>query len=269
VARPGWCSMRGCAGSAIRECLFGGLWAFQALPALALMLFGAKKASSIEALAERIGADPAALRSSVVRYNAAARGRADDPLGKSADMRQACERPVLSRWTCRSAARCCRWRRSRWAGCASTRPTAMCATSKGRDIPGLYAAGRSAVGIPSSRYMSGLSLADCVFSGRRAGAQRPSNQGDRTHGTTRRQGGLVTGGASGVGRETVLRLVREGARVVLTDLNEAGGHWPRRSASTAVPAPRRGRRSRLDARDGAAAQSASARSTCWSTTPAS
>ena len=39
----------------------------------------------------------------------------------------------------------------------------------GRDIPGLYAAGRTAIGIASSRYVSGLSLADCVFSGRRAG----------------------------------------------------------------------------------------------------
>jgi 3-oxo-5alpha-steroid 4-dehydrogenase len=35
-------------------------------------------------------------------------------------------------------------------------------------IPGLYAAGRTAVGIPSNLYMSGLSLADCIFSGRRA-----------------------------------------------------------------------------------------------------
>ena len=40
----------------------------------------------------------------------------------------------------------------------------------GQAIAGLYAAGRTAVGMPSSRYMSGLSLADCVFSGRRAGA---------------------------------------------------------------------------------------------------
>jgi 3-oxo-5alpha-steroid 4-dehydrogenase len=36
-------------------------------------------------------------------------------------------------------------------------------------IPGLYAAGRTAVGICSNSYVSGLSLADCVFSGRRAG----------------------------------------------------------------------------------------------------
>lgn len=34
---------------------------------------------------------------------------------------------------------------------------------------------------------------------------------------------LVTGGASGVGRETVLRLARKGARVVLTDLNVEAG----------------------------------------------
>ena len=30
-------------------------------------------------------------------------------------------------------------------------------------------AGRTAIGIPSHLYISGLSLADCVFSGRRAG----------------------------------------------------------------------------------------------------
>ena len=39
----------------------------------------------------------------------------------------------------------------------------------GSVIDGLYAAGRSAVGVCSNSYVSGLSLADCVFSGRRAG----------------------------------------------------------------------------------------------------
>ena len=39
----------------------------------------------------------------------------------------------------------------------------------GTAVPGLYAAGRSAVGLCSRSYVSGLSIADCVFSGRRAG----------------------------------------------------------------------------------------------------
>ena len=39
----------------------------------------------------------------------------------------------------------------------------------GSIVGGLYAAGRTAVGLCSNSYVSGLSLADCVFSGRRAG----------------------------------------------------------------------------------------------------
>ena len=50
----------------------------------------------------------------------------------------------------------------------------------GRPVPGLYAAGRSAVGLCSRSYVSGLSIADCVFSGRRAwhaaGLQPPGSQ---------------------------------------------------------------------------------------------
>ena len=37
------------------------------------------------------------------------------------------------------------------------------------EIPGLYAAGRTAIGICSNIYVSGLSVADCIFSGRRIG----------------------------------------------------------------------------------------------------
>ncbi|PRC57323.1 pyridine nucleotide-disulfide oxidoreductase, partial [Mycobacterium sp. ITM-2017-0098] len=40
----------------------------------------------------------------------------------------------------------------------------------GGNVAGLYAAGRTAVGICSNSYVSGLSLSDCIFSGRRAGA---------------------------------------------------------------------------------------------------
>ena len=47
----------------------------------------------------------------------------------------------------------------------------------GAPISGLYAAGRTAVGICSRSYVSGLSLADCVFSGRRAGINSALAQG--------------------------------------------------------------------------------------------
>lgn len=40
---------------------------------------------------------------------------------------------------------------------------------KGNEIKGLYAAGRTAVGVCSNIYVSGLSIADCIFSGRRVG----------------------------------------------------------------------------------------------------
>jgi 3-oxo-5alpha-steroid 4-dehydrogenase len=47
----------------------------------------------------------------------------------------------------------------------------------GSCVPGLYAAGRTAVGICSNSYVSGLSLADCVFSGRRAGRHAAAEVG--------------------------------------------------------------------------------------------
>lgn len=52
-------------------------------------------------------------------------------------------------------------------------------------IAGLYAAGRTAVGICSKSYVSGLALADCVFSGKRAGqhAALEANSDSPSHST--------------------------------------------------------------------------------------
>jgi 3-oxo-5alpha-steroid 4-dehydrogenase len=51
-------------------------------------------------------------------------------------------------------------------------------TPGGQPIDGLFAAGRTAIGICANSYVSGLSLADCVYSGRRAAehaVRRPSS----------------------------------------------------------------------------------------------
>jgi len=42
----------------------------------------------------------------------------------------------------------------------------------GSTIEGLYAAGRNAVYLPSRGYVSGLAIADCVFSTKRDDARR-------------------------------------------------------------------------------------------------
>lgn len=161
----------------IKECLFGRLWAFQALPALAMMLFSAKKAATIEDLVERIGADRAALRSSVVSANAAAAGRAVDPQGKSADMCQACQSAPFYAMDISIGARAFPMATLTLGGLRVNEADGHVRDAQGQDIPGLFAAGRSAIGIPSSRYVSGLSLADCVFSGRRAGRAAAIEQG--------------------------------------------------------------------------------------------
>ena len=47
----------------------------------------------------------------------------------------------------------------------------------GSPVAGLYAAGRTAAGLCSRSHVSGLSLADCVFSGRRPGRHPGSGRG--------------------------------------------------------------------------------------------
>ncbi|WP_028080192.1 FAD-binding protein [Solimonas soli] len=152
---------------AIREALFGGLWAFQSMPALFLMLF-APRARSPEALAAKIGMPPAALRQSVERYNDGAR-RKQDALGKSAAyLAELAQAPYYAldlsadskTFPCPAIT---------LGGLRVNEASGAVLDAQGLDIGGLYAAGRSAVGIASNSYVSGLSLADCLWSGRRAG----------------------------------------------------------------------------------------------------
>lgn len=153
---------------ALRQCLSGKLWAFQSLPAIAMMLLKAVKAPSPQALAQRIGADPLKLQAAIDANNAAASGGSDDAFGKSAEMRHALSGPLyaldisignplfpLAVLTL--------------GGLRVDEGSGQVLDEQGQAIAGLYAAGRTALGLPSSRYVSGLSLADCVFSGRRAG----------------------------------------------------------------------------------------------------
>ncbi len=145
------------------------LW-FQRLQAWYLLTAGRRHAPALEALARRAGVDPAGLAATVAAHNAAAAAGRDDPAGKPPEQVRAQDQPPYSLIDC-----------SVRPGVANPAPvltlgglvvaedTGQVRRADGRPVPGLYAAGRSAVGLCSRSYVSGLSLADCVFSGRRAG----------------------------------------------------------------------------------------------------
>ena len=154
---------------AMRQCLFGRIWAFQSLPALAMMLLSAKKAATPEALAARIQVDPAKLRASIDAASAAARGECEDAFGKSPDMRHDLSRGPFYAIDISIGSPTFPLAVLTLGGLVVNEDNGQVLDAAGQPIAGLFAAGRAAIGLPSSRYISGLSLADCVFSGRRAG----------------------------------------------------------------------------------------------------
>ena len=50
---------------------------------------------------------------------------------------------------------------------------------------------------------------------------------------------LVTGGASGIGRATALTFAREGAKLVIANMNEEGGHQTVQRMSPRQPPSKR------------------------------
>jgi 3-oxo-5alpha-steroid 4-dehydrogenase len=153
---------------AVREALHGNLWGFQSVPALVLTYAGAKRSASIEDLARRIGADPAVLVRDWQTYNHAAQS-GDDPLGKSRDLLHRLDTPPFYALDISADKRVFPCAALTLGGLRVDETDGSVRAGDSATVPGLYAAGRAAVGIASNHYVSGLALADCVWSGRRAG----------------------------------------------------------------------------------------------------
>lgn len=154
---------------ALREALFGGYWWFQTVPALALMLLKVRKGKSLDDLARTTGMSASVLREAVQANNAAARGQSGDPFGKSRGGRQALEKGPFYACDISVGNPIFPLGALTLGGLRVDEQSGAVLDEQAKVIPGLYAAGRAAIGIPSHLYISGLSLADCVFSGRRAG----------------------------------------------------------------------------------------------------
>ena len=145
------------------------LW-FQRLQTITMFGSGRTEAATVRQVATKVGIDAAAAERTVAAYNEVVHCGADDPLGKPGDQCQELVEPPFSLidisvrssvgFPCPTMT---------LGGLVVDEATGQVLGEDGRRIAGLYAAGRTAAGICSNSYVSGLSLADCVYSGRRAG----------------------------------------------------------------------------------------------------
>ncbi|WP_406358179.1 FAD-binding protein [Streptomyces sp. NBC_00658] len=133
--------------------------------------FGHHKANTLEKLARSCKIDPAGLIRTAAEHDAALASGEPDAYGKNDEFRHSLGQGPYYAVNIGTDA-------SRTfyplpfitlGGLVVDEGTGGTVRESGEAIPGLYAAGRSAVGICSNSYVSGLSLADAVFSGRRAG----------------------------------------------------------------------------------------------------
>jgi 3-oxo-5alpha-steroid 4-dehydrogenase len=153
------------------------LW-FQRLQAWYLLTFGRVTADTVADVAARARVDPDGLAATLAAYNAAAgAGDPSDPAGKPADLARAQDKPPYSLIDVSIRPRLLHPAPVlTLGGLVVDQETGHVLDAAGAPIAGLYAAGRSAVGLCSRSYVSGLSIADCVFSGRRAGRHAAAAQ---------------------------------------------------------------------------------------------
>lgn len=143
------------------------MW-FQSAAALVFLLLARKKAVTLDKLARKLGIPAAALRRTVADYNELAADSQPDPMGKPAEHLAMLGEAPWYALDCRIDGMV-RNPSITLGGLSVDESSGEVLAQAGGKVNGLYAAGRSAVGIASHSYVSGLSIAGCIFSGRRAG----------------------------------------------------------------------------------------------------
>ncbi|GAA1085245.1 FAD-binding protein [Tsukamurella spumae] len=150
---------------------------FQRLQTERLLRLGATRGATVEEVAIRAGIDPTALRRTVDTHNRAIDAGRPDPFGKPDGVRRPIATGPFTLLDISFRARVSYpMPMITLGGLVVDEETGAVLRSDGAPIAGLFAAGRAAAGVCSNSYVSGLSLADCVFSGRRAGAHAALNE---------------------------------------------------------------------------------------------
>lgn len=168
----GWAIYDAATWQKIKDQISEQTMVFQRLQIWYLLSIGHKKAATIEGIAAKNGIDASGLRKTVDEYNHGIRSGAGDPAHKDPSLCAPLERgPFYSINISDDSSLFYPIPGLTLGGLVVDEATGAVVHRDGGVVPGLYAAGRTAVGVCSNSYVSGLSIADCVFSGRRAGAE--------------------------------------------------------------------------------------------------
>ncbi len=162
----------------IRELLWpiSNAFSWWGMPALMnVMMGGTRRASSIAALAHKLGLDEGALSTSIRRYNELAESGVDSDHGKQRINLAAQQSAPFYAVSMSLRNKYAFSGSMPYGGLTVNESTGGVTREDGSTIEGLYAAGRTAVGICSGANFSGLSIADTIFSGRRAARAALSN----------------------------------------------------------------------------------------------
>lgn len=152
---------------ALAEAGSGELYGFQTFPVTQAKR-SAIRAPTIEALAGKLGVPATAMTSAVADYSSAAASGRPDPQGKGDKSRRPFDAGPYFAISLEHKMPTNPITALSMGGLRVEEETGAVVDREGAAIKGLYAAGRTALGIPSNNYVSGLSLADCIWSGRRA-----------------------------------------------------------------------------------------------------
>lgn len=142
---------------------------FHKLTATYTFTIGHKRAHTLEALASKMGVDPVQMKQTISAYNAGIASATGDPAHKQADLcHPVLKAPFYAVNISDDASPFSPIPGLTLGGLVVDGDSGLVKREDKSTVQGLYAAGRNAVGVCSNSYISGFSLADCIFSGRRA-----------------------------------------------------------------------------------------------------
>lgn len=134
-------------------------------------------AATLSELAEKIGVPVAEMEATIATYNRDIEEGREDPLGKSEKLRRQITTGPFYATDIGAALKLSPIPALTMGGLVCDEDTGEVQGLNGQPVKGLFAAGRTAVGICSRYYVSGLSLADCIWSGWRAAETLKGNGG--------------------------------------------------------------------------------------------